>query len=114
MKILILIISIILSSNATYGIAMDANTNSLNVVLIVCDDLNDYVGPFGGHPQVKTPHMNSLAETGVWFSQAHCNIPICNPSRASSRARCGLAAQRVSRMRLGARTCVRLTWRTRM
>ena len=83
MKILILIIGIILSSNATYGIAMDANTNSLNVVLIVCDDLNDYVGPFGGHPQVKTPHMNSLAETGVWFSQAHCNIPICNPSRAS-------------------------------
>ena len=46
MKILIFIIGIILSSNATYGIAMDANTNSLNVVLIVCDDLNDYVGPF--------------------------------------------------------------------
>ena len=26
----------------------DANDQPLNVVLIVCDDLNDYVGPFGG------------------------------------------------------------------
>ena len=61
----------------------DANDQPLNVVLIVCDDLNDYVGPFGGHPQVITPHMDRLAASGVWFSQAHCTIPICNPSRAS-------------------------------
>jgi arylsulfatase A-like enzyme len=54
-----------------------------NVLLIVCDDLNDYVEPFGGHPQVKTPHMKRLAQAGVRFMQAHCNIPICNPSRAS-------------------------------
>jgi len=54
-----------------------------NVLLIICDDLNDYVEGFGGHPQAKTPHFNSLAESGVSFLQAHCNIPICNPSRAS-------------------------------
>ena len=52
----------------------DANDQPLNVVLIVCDDLNDYVGPFGGHPQVITPHMDRLAASGVWFSQAHCTI----------------------------------------
>ncbi|VGO19750.1 sulfatase [Pontiella sulfatireligans] len=54
-----------------------------NVILIVCDDLNDYVEPFGGHPQVKTPNMKRLAESGVSFKQAHCTVPICNPSRAS-------------------------------
>lgn len=54
-----------------------------NVILIVCDDLNDYVETFGGHPQVKTPNMTRLADSGVSFMQAHCNIPICNPSRAS-------------------------------
>ncbi len=54
-----------------------------NVILIVCDDLNDYVETFGGHPQVKTPNMTRLAESGVSFKQAHCTIPICNPSRAS-------------------------------
>ena len=54
-----------------------------NVILIICDDLNDYVEGFGGHPQAKTPNMARLASSGVRFTQAHCNIPICGPSRAS-------------------------------
>jgi len=54
-----------------------------NVVLIVCDDLNDYIGAYGGHPQAKTPNIDRLAASGVTFEQAHCQVPICNPSRAS-------------------------------
>ena len=54
-----------------------------NILLIVCDDLNDYVETLGGHPQTQTPHLRKLIESGVSFTQAHCNIPICNPSRAS-------------------------------
>jgi len=54
-----------------------------NVLLIICDDLNDYVETFGGQPQVQTPHMARLIESGVSFRQAHNNIPICAPSRAS-------------------------------
>ena len=54
-----------------------------NVLFIICDDLNDYIQGFGGHPQAKTPHMARLARSGVSFTQAHCNIPICGPSRAS-------------------------------
>lgn len=54
-----------------------------NVLFIICDDLNDYVEGFGGHPQAKTPNIARLAKSGVSFLQAHCNIPICNPSRAS-------------------------------
>jgi arylsulfatase A-like enzyme len=54
-----------------------------NVLLIVCDDLNDYIETLGGHPQTKTPNIRKLIESGVSFTQAHCNIPICNPSRAS-------------------------------
>lgn len=54
-----------------------------NVILIVIDDLNDYTGFLGGHPQVKTPHMDALAKEGVVFTNAHTNAPICAPSRAS-------------------------------
>tara|TARA_Y100001934_G_scaffold170296_1_gene202166 strand:+ start:1353 stop:3236 length:1884 start_codon:yes stop_codon:yes gene_type:complete len=54
----------------------------------MCDDLNDYVQTFGGHPQIKTPNITRLVRSGVSFRQAHCNIPICNPSRASMM--CGL------------------------
>ena len=54
-----------------------------NVVLIVCDDLNDYVEGFGGHPQTKTPNMAKLAESGVRFTSAYSNVPVCAPSRGS-------------------------------
>ena len=54
-----------------------------NVILIICDDLNDYVEGFGGHPQTQTPNIARLSKAGVTFTQAHCNIPICGPSRAS-------------------------------
>jgi arylsulfatase A-like enzyme len=54
-----------------------------NVVMIAIDDLNDWVGPLGGHPQVKTPWIDSLAKRGVTFTNAHCQSPLCNPSRTS-------------------------------
>lgn len=54
-----------------------------NVLLIAVDDLNDWIGVLGGHPQAKTPNMDRLASRGVLFSNAHCQAPVCNPSRAS-------------------------------
>jgi choline-sulfatase len=54
-----------------------------NVLFIAIDDLNDWVGFLDGHPQAKTPNMDRLAERGVVFSNAHCQAPICNPSRVS-------------------------------
>jgi len=54
-----------------------------NVVLIVCDDLNDYVTGLGGHPQARTPHLERLAASGVSFTRAYCNNPVCAPSRSS-------------------------------
>jgi arylsulfatase A-like enzyme len=54
-----------------------------NVLFIAIDDLNDWIGCLGGHPQVKTPHINRLAKQGTLFTNAHCAVPICGPSRAA-------------------------------
>jgi arylsulfatase A-like enzyme len=54
-----------------------------NVVFIICDDLNDYSGPFQGHEQVKTPNIDKLAKSGVSFINAQSNVPVCSPSRNS-------------------------------
>jgi choline-sulfatase len=54
-----------------------------NVLLIAIDDLNDWVGCLGGHPQAATPHIDALAGRGTLFTNAHCQAPICNPSRTS-------------------------------
>ncbi len=54
-----------------------------NFLFIAVDDLNDWVGPLKGHPQVKTPNFDRLARRGVTFANAHTQAPLCNPSRAS-------------------------------
>ena len=54
-----------------------------NVVLISVDDLNDWVGYMGGHPQAKTPNIDRLANKGIAFTRGYSSAPLCNPSRVS-------------------------------
>ncbi|MEO1236388.1 MAG: sulfatase-like hydrolase/transferase, partial [Planctomycetota bacterium] len=51
------------------------------MLLIVVDDLNTDVGFMDGG--AHTPNLDALAARGVVFSDAHCNAPVCNPSRTS-------------------------------
>src|SRR5688500_1562260 len=34
-----------------------------NILFIAIDDLNDWIGCLGGHPQARTPHMDRLARS---------------------------------------------------
>ena len=54
-----------------------------NVLFIAVDDLNDWVGVLGGHPQARTPNIDRLARRGTLFTNAHCSAPGCNASRSS-------------------------------
>ena len=54
-----------------------------NVLFIAVDDLNDWIGCMAGHPNTKTPNIDKLASMGTLFTNAHCQAPICGPSRAS-------------------------------
>jgi len=54
-----------------------------NILFIAIDDLNDWVGCLGGHPQARTPNLDRLAASGVLFTNAHCPAPACNPSRSA-------------------------------
>ncbi|HEX3657967.1 MAG TPA: sulfatase [Pirellulales bacterium] len=54
-----------------------------NVLFIAADDLNDWVGCLGGHPQARTPNIDALAARGVNFAHAYCASPVCNPSRSA-------------------------------
>jgi len=54
-----------------------------NVLLIVSDDHQHDALGCAGHPVVKTPNLDRLARTGVRFTHAFCETPICTPSRAA-------------------------------
>ena len=53
-----------------------------NVLFIMADDLNCAVSGYG-HPECRTPNLDRLAKTGVRFTRAFCQFPLCGPSRAS-------------------------------
>ncbi len=54
-----------------------------NVVLIAVDDLNDWVGSMGGHPNAITPNIDRLVSQGTLFEHAYPAAPLCNPSRTA-------------------------------
>jgi len=51
-----------------------------DVLFISIDDLNDWVGPLGGHPQAKTPNIDHLAAQDIVFTNAYAPAALCNPS----------------------------------
>jgi arylsulfatase A-like enzyme len=75
------VIYFIVSFFSSIGVSQDAPKP--NVLFIIVDDLNDYQGVFGGHPQAKTPNIDRLAAQGVQFVNAQTNVPVCSPSRNS-------------------------------
>ena len=60
-----------------------ASSGRPDVLFIAIDDQNDWIGCMGGHPLAKTPHIDTLAQSGTLFLNAHCQAPLCNPSRTS-------------------------------
>jgi len=81
-SIVIVLAAILLATAVPCATAADLGKKP-KVVFIAIDDLNDWVGHLGGHPDAKTPHIDRLAERGVSFANAHCAAPACNPSRAA-------------------------------
>jgi len=54
-----------------------------NFLVILIDDLRFDEFGAGGHPYMKTPHIDRLAHEGALFERAFHTTPICSPNRAS-------------------------------
>jgi N-acetylglucosamine-6-sulfatase len=54
-----------------------------NFVVVLIDDLRYDEFGAGGHPYMKTPHIDRIAHEGLLFERAFHTTPICSPNRAS-------------------------------
>ena len=53
-----------------------------NVLLIIADQMTPLLTGVYGHPVVRTPNLNRLAENGIRFDAAYTPCPLCAPARA--------------------------------
>ncbi len=54
-----------------------------NVLLITTDQQQVTATSAAGNPWLKTPHLDSLAARGVYFTRSYCSFPLCSPSRSA-------------------------------
>jgi arylsulfatase A-like enzyme len=57
-------------------------TSKPNVIVIMADDLGYHDLGFQGSDTIETPHIDTLAASGVVFTDAHVSASVCGPSRA--------------------------------
>lgn len=62
----------------------DAAPKRMNVVHVMSDQHHAGMMGCAGHPQAITPHLDQLAASGVRFTQAYTQNPICTPSRVTT------------------------------
>lgn len=62
--------------------ASDTKATRPNVLLIVADDLNDWIAPLDG-ARAFTPNLDRIAARSTVFTRAYCSVPACAPSRTS-------------------------------
>lgn len=58
-------------------------TNRPNILLIMTDQLRGDALGYAGHPDVKTPYLDTLASKGVVFDHAYSACPSCIAARAA-------------------------------
>ena len=60
-----------------------SNTDKTNVLFILSDDQGPWAAGCCGNPEIRTPNIDRLAETGVRFSNFFVASPVCSASRAT-------------------------------
>lgn len=54
-----------------------------NIIFVMADDMGWGQTGYRGHPILKTPNLDAMAENGLRFERFYAGCPVCSPTRAS-------------------------------
>ena len=75
------LVTVLAGSSITFPVS--GQDTQPNLVLIIADDMNwDDCGAYG-HPAIKTPSIDRMAQEGIRFQHAYLTTNSCSPSRSS-------------------------------
>jgi iduronate 2-sulfatase len=77
-----LLLMVLLEASSPLSAQVKQVEKKMNVLFIASDDLNNDLGGYG-HPLVKSPNIDRLANMGIRFDNAYCQYPQCSQSRVS-------------------------------
>ena len=63
--------------------AMAQDTSRPNIILCMADDQGWGDTAYNGHPLLKTPNLDDMANNGLRFDRFYAAAPVCSPTRAS-------------------------------
>ncbi len=72
-----------LTSSQVARAALPPSSRRPNVLILQPDQHSAFVMGHAGHPDVRTPHLDRLADQSTVFTHAVANSPVCSPCRAS-------------------------------
>ena len=82
MKFQLLIIALFLSN------LLLAQGKKPNILIILADDLGYHDVSYYGTPDVRTPNIDKLCQSGLRFDNFYANSSVCSPTRASLMSGC--------------------------
>lgn len=73
---------LVLCWGTSFAVAQATAGMPPNVIFILADDLGyNEIGPYG-QTKIRTPNLDSLAESGITFTQFYAGAPVCATSRS--------------------------------